>query len=132
MKRLLGLLVVLALVLAACGDDDAAEPASLDSCESIADAGIAMVQEVIDEIDDLTLEEQIALGASEEEPEMFQNMEARGQELETRAEEVGCSDDEMAQLVMDRLGNLSSDSDFGQLVLEAVKAQAEEGDLFGG
>jgi hypothetical protein len=131
MKRLLGLLVVLALVVAACGDDDAADAGSLDSCESIADAGIAMIQDVIDEIDDMTLEEQIALGSSEEEPQMFQDMEARGEELETRAEEVGCSDEQMAELVVDRLSDLSSDSDFGQLVLETVKAQAEDGELFG-
>ena len=131
MKRLLGPLVVLALVVAACGGDDAADAGSLDSCEGIADAGIAMIQDVIDEIDGMTLEEQIALGG-EEEPEMFQNLETRGQELETRAEEVGCSDEQMAGLVADRLGNLSSSSDFGTLVLETVKAQAEAGDLFGG
>ena len=35
MKKIIGLLLVLALAVTACGDDDAA---SLDSCEGIADA----------------------------------------------------------------------------------------------
>ncbi len=130
MKKIIGLLLVLALVAVACGDDDDAGAGALDTCEGIADAGIAMIQDVIDEIDDMTLEEQIALGG-EEEPEVFTEMERRGEELELAADEIGCSDDEMASLVVDRLGDLTSDSDFGTLVLEAVKTEAESGDLFG-
>src|SRR3990170_4203268 len=51
MKKTTALLMTGMLLLTACGDDDAG---ALDTCEGVADATIALVQDVIDEFEALT------------------------------------------------------------------------------
>ena len=127
MKRLAATLLALALVAAACGDDaDVADVGSLDSCDAA--AGIVLLQETIDVIDDLDPAELAALGESDTTPPAFAALEARGDELTARADEIGCSDEEMASLMAERAAGLSSDSIFGQFILEGVKAG--EGSFF--
>jgi hypothetical protein len=130
MKRLAVALLSFALIAAACGDDGAADPASLDSCEALAVAGIAMLQETIDLIDGLDASELAALGESDATPPEFEAIQARGDELTDRATEIGCTDEEMANLVAARAGDLSADSVFGQFILEGV--QGGEGTGFFG
>ncbi len=121
MKKLVVALLSLALVVAACGDDDAAEPASLDSCDALAVAGIAMLQDTIDLVDELSVEELAAFGETVETPAGFDALQARGDELSARATEIGCSDEEMADLVAARSDDLSADSVFGQFILDGVR-----------
>ena len=130
MKRFAAALLLLALVAAACGDDDAADPASLDSCEGLAAAGVAMLQDTIDLIDGLDASALAALTDESEPPPEFAALQDRGEELTARADEIGCSDEEMAALLADRAGDLSADSVFGQFILESVSA-GEGGDFFG-
>lgn len=108
MRKLLILLAALGLIAAACGGDSAG------SCESVADDAIEVIQEVIDELDALTLEE---IAAMEEEPEVIQNMEARADDLQAQANELGCSDAEMEQLLNARVGNLRAEGMFGELLI---------------
>ncbi|MEE9298740.1 MAG: hypothetical protein V3V29_06875 [Acidimicrobiia bacterium] len=122
MRRLAVALLAMALVTATCGDDDAADPGSVDSCEGLAVAGIALLQDTIDIIDDLDIEALAALGESDETPEVFADVEARGDELTARADELGCSDEQMAALMANRAGDLSADSVFGQFILEGVRS----------
>lgn len=122
MTRLAAALLALAIVAAACGDDGAADAGSLDSCEGLAAAGIALLQDTIDVIDDLDPAELATLGESDTTPPAFAALEARGDELTARADEIGCSDEEMASLMAERAAGLSSDSIFGQFILEGVKA----------
>ncbi len=79
-------------------------------------------QDTIDIIDNLDIEALAALGESDETPEVFVDLEARGEELTTRADELGCSDQQMGALMAERAGDLSSDSVFGQFILEGVRA----------
>ena len=130
MKRLAVALLSLALVAAACGDDDAVDAASLDSCEGLAGAGIALLQDTIDLIDGLDAAALAALGDETETPPEFVALQTRGDEMSARADEIGCSDEEMAALLSERAGSLSADSVFGQFVLEGVRA-GEGGDFFG-
>ena len=120
MKRLATLLIVLALVAAACGDDDAADPASLDSCEGLAGAGIAMLQDTIDLIDGLDAEALAALSDGSAVPPEFVEFQQRGDELTARADEIGCTDEEMAGLMAERAANLSADTPFGQFILDSI------------
>ena len=53
MKRFATAVLCLSLMAAACGDDDAADPASLDSCQGLAGAGVSLLQDTIDLIDGL-------------------------------------------------------------------------------
>ena len=62
MRKLFTLMAALGLVAAACGGDSG----GADSCEGVADDAIQVIQDVIDELDSLSLED---LATMEEEPE---------------------------------------------------------------
>ncbi|MDX1691754.1 MAG: hypothetical protein R3290_12100 [Acidimicrobiia bacterium] len=130
MKRLIGLLLVLAMVVAACGDDDAADPASLNSCEDIAEAGIALFQRAIDEIDGMSAEERAAMLTSEEEPEIFTELETDGAALEARAAEIDCSNDAIGELMAGQMGELSAESAEAQLIVSVIQQAVESGEIF--
>lgn len=122
MKRIATLLIALALIAAACGDDDAAaDPASLDSCEGLAVAGISMLQDTIDLIDGLDATALAAFSDGSDVPPEFVEIQQRGDELTARADEIGCSDEEMAALMAERAADLSADTAFGQFILESIK-----------
>jgi hypothetical protein len=122
MKRIAIALFGLALIAAACGDDGAADPASVDSCEGLADAGVALLQDTIDIIDSMDVEALAALGEEGATPPELVSIEERGEELTDRADALGCSDEEMAALMAERAEDLSSDSIFGQFILEGIRS----------
>jgi len=121
MKKLGVLLIVTGLVFAACGDSDSAS-----SCEDLADDGIALVQDMLDELSDLSLEDI----SSDEEPQALQDFTEKGEALQTQADELGCTDEQMTELVSARVGSLDADGPIAELILEGL--QSEGGDLFGG
>ena len=122
MKRLAVALLSLALVAAACGDDDAVDAASLDSCEGLAAAGIALLQSAIDVIDEMDAANFAALAESDERPAEFAELEVSVRELTARADDLGCSNEQRATLMAQRVDELSSDSVIGQLIIEGVRA----------
>jgi hypothetical protein len=131
MKKLIGLLLVLAMVAAACGDDD--DAGSVDSCEGVADAAIDLLQTTINELGEMSAEELASLD-SDETPEAFADLERQGEELESRATALNCSDDDMSQLVADRVGDLdvAGDNIIGQFIVEGLKSgDGDFGSLFG-
>ena len=109
MRKMFVFMTALGLVAAACGGDDAG-----GSCESVADDAIEVIQDVIDELDSLSLEE---LGAMEDEPAAIGNMERRADELQDKANELGCSDATMEELLNARVGDLTADGMFGELLI---------------
>jgi len=121
-RRGLIAVVTIALAVAACGDDDATDPAAVDSCEGLAGAGVDLLQDTIDIIDGLDNDALAAFGEGTDVPPEFEEIEARGEELNARADELGCSDEEMQALLADRIGDLSSDSVFGQFILEGIRS----------
>lgn len=120
MKKALGLLLVLALVAAACGDDDASDPAALDTCESVADATIDLVQDVIDELESMSPSDVGALTQGEEFP-AFVEIEARGATLGSRGQELNCTD--IDALVQARADRLTADpaNGFTQLIVDGTR-----------
>jgi len=121
MKKFAILLLTLAIVAAACGDDDGgADPASLDSCEGVADATIDLVQNVIDELEAMSPSDVGALTQGQEFP-AFTAIEERGVEIGTKAEELGC--DNIDALVTERADRLEADpaNGFTQLIVEGTK-----------
>lgn len=109
MHKLFILIAALGLLAAACGGDDAGA-----TCEDVADDAIQVIQDVIDELDALSLEE---IAAMEEEPEALADMERRADELQNQANELGCSDAEMEELLNARVGNLEAEGMFGELLI---------------
>lgn len=127
-SRLSALVVGLILVTAggagtACGDDEAAaDPGSLDSCESVADAAIDLIQDNLDFTDGLSQEEMAALGNSEEMPEELQATQEAGAALEARSIQLGCAPEEMNALVAARADRLTADGELGLLIIENIRA----------
>ena len=125
MRRMLWLLLAVALVAAACGDDDGGggtDPAAAGSCEELADVGINLVQDAITELDSMELSEFMELAASDEMPEELQRLEEIGIQMETRAEELGCSEEEGDALLCDRVDRLQADGEVGTLIIEGIKS----------
>jgi hypothetical protein len=116
MRKLVMLIAALGLIAGACGGDDAA-----NSCEGVADEAIATFQDVLDEVDTMTLEEAAAMG--DEEPEFIVEMETKLEELEAQADSLGCSDAEMEELFLDRLDNLTAEGMIGQLMLDGIRSE---------
>ena len=109
----------MALVLSACGG-------SGSSCSAIADDAIDLFQEGIDGLDGLSLSE---LQNFDTDP--FSDLEARGAELEERQIDAGCTDDEMTELVVDKMGNLTAgDSNpAGQFLISILTTALEDGEF---
>ena len=120
MKKTFGLLLVLALVATACGDNDASDPAALDTCESVADATIDLVQDVIDELESMSPSDVGALTQGEEFP-AFVEIETRGETLGLRGQELECTD--IDALVQARADRLTADptNGFTQLIVDGTK-----------
>lgn len=120
MKKTIGLLLVFALALAACGDDD--EAGALDSCEGIADATIVLVQDVIDELEAMSPSEvgQLTQQGAESFP-AFAEIAERGTELGTAAQDLECAD--IDAMVAERAGALEADpaNGFTQLIVEGTR-----------
>lgn len=118
MKKVITLAAAAALLVAACGDD-ASDPAGLDSCEAVADATIDLVQDVIDELGGMSPSEFGAMTQGDV-PEVFVEIEERGEALGTRGQELGCTD--IDALVQERADRLTADPDnvMGQLIVEGT------------
>lgn len=119
MKKLFALFAALMLVFAACGDSGGG-----DSCESVADDAIGLIQDILDDVEDLSLEDLQNFG--DEPPASFQALESQGEELQATADSLGCSDEEMSSLVQGKLGDLEARGTLGELLL----AQFQEEGLF--
>ncbi|MFQ5948664.1 MAG: hypothetical protein ACE5KX_07380 [Acidimicrobiia bacterium] len=123
MRRVSVLVAAGALILAACGGGDggAKDPASIENCDELAEARFDLLQESIDAIDDLSPEQLASLGLEEEVPQVFANIEVRGEELEARAETLGCSEEQLTQYIVDNADRLEAKSDFGKLFVESIR-----------
>lgn len=114
MRKFFILVATLGLVAAACGGDDSGS----GSCEGVADDAIQVIQDVIDELDSLSLED---LAAMEDEPEALADMEQRADDLQARANELGCSDETMEELLNARVGDLKAEGMFGELLVSELE-----------
>lgn len=125
MKRYLVALVCVALLAAACGDDDGAgqtrvDPASATTCEELADATIDLTQDVIDMMGEMT-PEQIAAAGSDDPPAEIRSVEERGAVIGDRAEALGCETlTEMVTARVDRL-EVEPANAMGQLIIMGVR-----------
>jgi hypothetical protein len=127
MRKIFGLLLAVMLLAAACGDDDGGgngtDPAAADTCEELADVGINMLQSAVDELDEMELDDFMAAASSDEMPPALQRMETLGEELEIRAEQLGCSEEEGQELLCERIDQLKADGEVGQLMLAGIAGE---------
>lgn len=116
-RSMIAVLSAMALTLAACGGDDD-DAAGGDSCEDLADEGIALIEDALSEAADLDLEEIAAAGG--EEPEFVTELQTKGEELEARQDELGCTEEEMDALMCDRIGDIEADGFFAEALTEEL------------
>ena len=116
MKKTTALLMTGMLLLTACGDDDAG---ALDTCEGVADATIALVQDVIDEFEALTPSEASDVMSGQMTP-AFEAIATRGTEIGTAAETLACAD--LDAMVAERADQLVADpaNGFTQLIKQGT------------
>lgn len=131
MRNLLALLLVFMLVIAACGGDDDDDDAPLsvetaDTCEDVGDLFIDEIQTLLDELSGLDMS---AL-ASEDQPEALTNFEANAEEIEAKSSELGCSDEEMAEILQDRVDELEAEGPLAEMLLDGITEGVESGDVF--
>ncbi len=121
MYRLVAAICAALMVFAACGDSSGGggDPGSAESCDDLVDAGIDLIQDVLDELSDLDLSDIEALG--DEPPEALDDLETRGEELQTRADELGCTDEELQQGLIDNIDQLEADGPFAELILQGLR-----------
>lgn len=125
MRKMLVVAAALSLLVAGCGDSDAGGGGSIDDCDDLVAAGLDLIQDVLDEVGDMSMEELAALG--DQEPEFVQDLETRGTELEQRQVELGCSDAELEAGLIDGLDSLEADGPVAELMLEGFKADPDFG-----
>jgi hypothetical protein len=121
-KKLTGLLLVLALAATACGGDDASGEPDLSTCDGVADATIDLVQDVITELEVLSPSDfgRLTQEGTGDFP-VFAEIAERGDTLGTAAVDLGC--DDIDQLVADRADQLEADpaNGFSQLIIDSTR-----------
>jgi hypothetical protein len=124
MKKYLAVLGCCALLVTACGDDDAAEasidPSEASTCDELADATIDLTQDVIDMMGDMTPEELAAAGSDSPPPEVV-SVEERGLVIADRAREMSCST--LTEMITARVDRLEAEPEnaMGQLIILGVR-----------
>ena len=118
LKRTLILLVlVLSLVLSACGGG---QP---ETCEDIADVTIDLMQDLIEDVEeevgDMTVEELNATGGDLPSVEKF---EEEATKINERALELQCTQATIESLVAERVDQLEATTPIGQFMVEAIRS----------
>ena len=115
MRRPLAIVAVtVGLVAAGCGGAAA-------TCEELADETIELAQELIDDLEDglgdVALDDLLAAGFELPAVEGFTEKSRR---IDERADELGCTTDQMQQLVQSRIGQLSAETPVGELIIDGI------------
>ncbi len=120
MKRTLALIFAGLLVFAACGDSGGGsdDPADATSCDDLVDSGLVLLQDALDALSELSLED---IATLEDDPEALQDLETRGEALQTRATELGCDESELSASLSERVDELEANGPFAELILEGIK-----------
>jgi len=86
-------------------------------CDAIADEGLVLLQEFIDEVDGMTAEE---LAGAVRDDSFLGDLETRADELDAQAGSAGCSEEDMARLLSERASTLSAETELGQTYVDLI------------
>lgn len=115
-RTVLLLIVVFALVLAACGGGQA------ETCDELAAETVNLMQELIDDVEkevgNVSVEELIATGEALPSVEGFEEDAAK---IDERAAELGCTQTEIQNGVAARANQLEANTPIGQFLIEAIR-----------
>ena len=117
--RRLSFTISLVVAFTACSGADA-------RCAAIVDGAIDVYQELITTVDGLDLGD-AAAGTDDFVIPGIDDIEARADILQAEAEEAGCDDGELRELLTERIVRLKARTVFGQAVVEGIRREG----LFG-
>jgi len=90
------------------------------TCDELADEAIDLIQELIDDVEaelgDASLDE---LGATQDLPSLDE-YERKAGELDGKADDLGCSNSELSDLVSARGDQLEATTPIGNLIIEGI------------
>ena len=130
MSKMLAIVLMLSLIIAACGGDDDDDNGAVtniedaETCEQVADIAIAEIQNLLDAVSNLTMADLM----SEDEPEALTNFETEFEAIGDKADEIGCSDEEMQGLFEDRVDSLTAEGPVGELLLQGLQTELVSGE----
>jgi len=119
MRRIIPLLVTVLFAAACGGGGETTDPASLTSCDAVAGAAIAVIQDSIDLMDEASTNQ------SEPDAGIVAAIEEAGAALDERAAALRCTDAEMTALLAELADGLEAESVVGQLIIERFKVGDE-------
>ena len=116
-RTILILVVVLALVLAACGGGQA------KTCDDLSDQTIDLMQQLIDDVEaevgDMTVEELIATGGALPSGDHFKEEAAK---IDERAVELSCTQSDITAGVAERVDQLEAHTPIGRFLAAAIRS----------
>lgn len=110
MRRVVIAAGLVAALLAACGG-------SSEECEAIADDGIELLQDFVDEVDAINPAD---LAAAVGNSDFLADLEAEADELDERAASAGCTEAQMAELLEARSDELEAATEVGQIIVDLI------------
>jgi hypothetical protein len=118
-RRLIPLLVALALVVAACSSG---QDISADTCGEVVEETMELFQRLIDDVDaefgEMTVEEFIATDGDLPSVEKFTE---DAQKINDIGTQLGCSQSEIQQAVLQQVGDLEATTDLGRFLIDAIR-----------
>lgn len=116
--RVVALFLALSLVAAACGGSSI----SASDCTDITDETLALIQRLVDDVDaefeSMSVEDFVATEGDLPSVERFEQDAATIDDL---AAELGCTQQEIGSEVRERLDELTSKSDLGRFIINAIR-----------
>jgi hypothetical protein len=117
MRKMIVLVAALGLVAVGCGGGDGAAA----SCAGVVDETMNLVQGVVDEIDNMSVDDIMTMSSTGEDPEFIADFQTKMEALSQQADELGCTDAELTDLAKDRMDNLTAKTDIGQMMVDNFK-----------
>jgi hypothetical protein len=119
-RRLIPLLVALALVGAACSSDS--QEISANNCREVIEETLELFQRLIDDVDsefgEMTVEEFIATEGDLPSVEKFTE---DAEEINEIGTQLGCSQGEIQAAILQRIDELTASTDLGRFLIDAIR-----------
>ena len=118
-RRLLPVLLAFGLLAAACSGG---QDISADTCGEVVDETMELFQRLIDDVDDefgeMTVEEFVATGGDLPSVEKFSE---DAQKINQIGTQLGCSQGEIQQAVLQRVDELEASTDLGRFLITSIR-----------
>lgn len=118
-RRLIPVIVAFALVVAACSSG---QEITADSCRDVVDETLELFQRLIDDVDaefgEMTVEEFIATEGDLPSVDRFTE---DAQKINQIGTQLGCSQGEIQQAVLQRVDELTASTDLGRFLITSIR-----------